>query len=577
MQHRRHEEQHSYVFTARSLVPRYTGPAEETLTKEQATIRQSILESRPRTGLNGPFGPWLSVPAIARPAQTLGQACRYGTSLSFRESELVILLTGAKMRSDAEFDIHVGEARRAGWPDAVMLAIPRGDDFSLAAVREKVVPLLTTNGNNSSSREDTRSAREIAIALFAAELLDTCTVSDDTYATTKLALGNQDSVLVEITSIVGYYTLVSFTLNVFQIPSAPSSTMEHDAKATLPSSAADAAGTRQGLTDGGSEPHHPKLYQHDQQPDTVFAMASMNDLEPQLEAMVGAYNRDGYIVLDASLFQSHIPAISAALNNLVNGANLEFSHAVQAVVDSGTTPKFTSGCKIPWIQYEAGTKLQRDTTDSSFESLLLTPYVASMARKLMGFVGYEPAIDAIVSNVVLWTIVARLLDCSADTTTSTMDKVQLFQDMALLKPAGGGREKPWHQDKAYFDLSLESRVVGCWMAVDEATLDNGCLRMARGGHLQGPRPHFAVRDYQLCDTEALATKHDIVAIPLPPGALVLFDGLIPHGTPTNTSPNPRRALQFHWYNADGAVLVGENEPHIGRAHVFGGASQGLSC
>ena len=134
--------------------------------------------------------------------------------MSFRESELVILLTGAKTKSHAEFEIHVGEAIKAGISMDIIFAIPRDNDFSYAAVMERVVPLLKSDDGVGIN------AREWGIVQFTAELLDTYTVSDFTYAITKQALGNQDSVLVEITSIVGYYTYVSYTLNVFRIPSS---------------------------------------------------------------------------------------------------------------------------------------------------------------------------------------------------------------------------------------------------------------------------------------------------------------------------------------------------------------------
>ena len=116
------------------------------------------------------------------------------------------------------------------------------------------------------------------------------------------------------------------------------------------------------------------------------------------------------------------------------------------------------------------------------------------------------------------------------------------------------------------------------MAIDEATVENGCLRFERGGHLHGPRMHFAIRDYQLCDADAPNSRDgNVVAVPLRPGGFVLFDGLIPHGTPTNMSRSrSRRALQFHWIRA-GTRIVPEHEPGIGRAHVFGGAPNGLSC
>ena len=200
------EEEEEWQPTSKDYSPRYQGPSDDEMTAEQSSIRDAILASRPGTGLNGPFGPWLAVPAIAQPAQALGKACRYGTSLSRRESELVILLTGARFRSDTEFDIHVGEARKAGIDLSVIKSIPRGDDFSMDSVATALVPLLTDQ-------------RERSIVQFTAELLETSKVSDETYNQTKEALDGKDPVLVEITSIVGYYAFVSYTLNVFKIPS----------------------------------------------------------------------------------------------------------------------------------------------------------------------------------------------------------------------------------------------------------------------------------------------------------------------------------------------------------------------
>jgi 4-carboxymuconolactone decarboxylase len=206
------EEEEEYVNTSSEFVARYNGPAVEEMDDQQAKIRDSILATRKGTGLSGPFGPWLAIPEIAGPAQQLGRACRYGTSLSYRESELVILLTGAKTRSHAEFDIHVGEALKAGLTMDIIQAIPRDDDFSVTAVKERLIPLLSSEN----------SKRDVAIALFTAELLHTYTVSDKTYAETKAALGNKDTTLVEIVSISGYYTYVAYTLNTFRIPSKKS-------------------------------------------------------------------------------------------------------------------------------------------------------------------------------------------------------------------------------------------------------------------------------------------------------------------------------------------------------------------
>lgn len=223
-----HEHECQYEQTSHRFLPRYNGPDPSHMTPAQTKIYQSILQSRPRTGISGPFGPWLAIPTIADPAQQLGRACRYETSLSFRESELVILLTGARHRSHAEFDIHVGEALKAGISMELIEGIPRDDDFSARAVEDRLVPLLqrgqeqegrtqSGNGDNYGECMNIDSKREVAIARFVAELLETSSVKDENYHKAVEALGGH-SVLVEITSIVGYYTYCAYTLNVFNIP-----------------------------------------------------------------------------------------------------------------------------------------------------------------------------------------------------------------------------------------------------------------------------------------------------------------------------------------------------------------------
>ena len=123
------------------------------------------------------------------------------------------------MKSHAEFDIHQGEALRAGVSLEVIQSIPRDDEFNHDVAVERVSCSLEKEFEEGKSSADGLQ-REIAIVRFTAELLDTATVSDDTYQRTKQILGG-DEVLVDITSIVGYYTYVAYTLNVFNIPSKP--------------------------------------------------------------------------------------------------------------------------------------------------------------------------------------------------------------------------------------------------------------------------------------------------------------------------------------------------------------------
>ena len=82
--------------------------------------------------------------------------------------------------------------------------------------------------------------------------------------------------------------------------------------------------------------------------------------------------------------------------------------------------------------------------------------------------------------------------------------------------------------------------------------------------------HFQRRDWQICDNVILGTRS--VAAPLPPGGMLFFDGLLPHGTPHNASANRRRALQFHYAPAGITKTTAEE-----RMKHFGSEGKNVSC
>ena len=182
-------------------------------------------------------------------------------------------------------------------------------------------------------------------------------------------------------------------------------------------------------------------------------------------------------------------------------------------------------------------------------------------RKLMWFVDLDPRIEQVAYEPRLIRIVRHLLGAEPE----------MFQEMALLKPPGIGREKPWHQDHAYFNLPEGTHVVGVWIALDDTYPENGCMHFLPGGHRSGPVPHFNRRDWQICDTDILG-KRQAVACPLKAGGLLIFDGLVPHGTPHNRTDTRRRALQFH-YVAKGTPRTTTEE----RMAIFGSEGRDVSC
>lgn len=181
-------------------------------------------------------------------------------------------------------------------------------------------------------------------------------------------------------------------------------------------------------------------------------------------------------------------------------------------------------------------------------------------RKLMWFVDADPRFIDMANDPSLLAMVEAC----------TGFEVEMYQEMALFKPPSIGREKPWHQDNAYFNVPEGTPVVGVWIALDAATLENGCMHFLLGQHVHGPRPHFNIRDWQLCDTDI--EGETIVAAPIPEGGALIFDGLAPHGTPKNTSGARRRALQFH-YVPKGTPRTDSSD----RLRIFGAEGFGATC
>jgi phytanoyl-CoA hydroxylase len=136
----------------------------------------------------------------------------------------------------------------------------------------------------------------------------------------------------------------------------------------------------------------------------------------------------------------------------------------------------------------------------------------------------------------------------------------MFQDTALIKPPFIGSEKPWHPDNAYFSVTPLQAIVGVWIALDEATVVNGCMHVLPGGHSLGAMKHFHGRDCEIVPQRV--DEAQARAVPLPPGGAMLFYGMLPHQTPPNSSPDRRRALQFHYRSADSRIVAREEYDRI---------------
>jgi phytanoyl-CoA hydroxylase len=132
---------------------------------------------------------------------------------------------------------------------------------------------------------------------------------------------------------------------------------------------------------------------------------------------------------------------------------------------------------------------------------------------------------------------------------------QVWQSQLIFKQPRIGGEVGWHQDASFFATTPHS-VLTFWFALEDATLDNGCLWVQRGGHRGEYRGAQAVlREQYVCENQQLhmrqlsdapwPTMNRALALPVAAGSLVVFDGLLPHCSLANRSDKSRLAYTLH--------------------------------
>ncbi|MCL4691252.1 MAG: phytanoyl-CoA dioxygenase family protein [Candidatus Hydrogenedentes bacterium] len=184
---------------------------------------------------------------------------------------------------------------------------------------------------------------------------------------------------------------------------------------------------------------------------------------------------------------------------------------------------------------------------------------AKYVRKFNQFAEHHPPLRVMLEKPELVQVVEKLIG----------ERAAVLQEMAMIKPPGG-REKPWHQDHAYFNYPLETRIVGTWISLGDATPENGCMHVLAGAHRDGPQVHWRRRDWQICDAEA--ARRTQTAIPAQAGDVLFFDSKLPHGTPINRSDAYRWALQYHFIPASAVETPDED-----RLAIFGSEGKDVTC
>ena len=150
-----------------------------------------------------------------------------------------------------------------------------------------------------------------------------------------------------------------------------------------------------------------------------------------------------------------------------------------------------------------------------------------------------------------------------------------FDQLLAKQPGRDDAVFAWHQDQAYWIDTDDRRTATCWLAVDDSTVENGCMQFLPGSHRQPVRPHHPLhgdRDASHTLVTELRDGDEVVPVPIARGDITVHCEGVLHGSGGNTSADSwrrayivafrshstveaERALGFtHSHNDDVAVL-----------------------
>jgi ectoine hydroxylase-related dioxygenase (phytanoyl-CoA dioxygenase family) len=211
------------------------------------------------------------------------------------------------------------------------------------------------------------------------------------------------------------------------------------------------------------------------------------------------YKENGYLIIENFVDQAKISQLKTALDTLVA---------------------------------EKARGLEQDKGDFNLEKksghMIGEPVAAGILRKIQSIVDYSPEFAEFAES-------DRMLDTVEDLIGP---EIYYHSSKLMFKPARHGGIKPWHQDYAYW-ASTKPEQVTTWLAMDDATPENGCMHLIPGSHKWGLVKH-GQPELQV-DPKNLPLEKALCA-PMKSGSILFFHVLTFHYSGPNRSDKSRRAL-----------------------------------
>ena len=197
------------------------------------------------------------------------------------------------------------------------------------------------------------------------------------------------------------------------------------------------------------------------------------------------------------------------------------------------------------IFLESGDKIRFFLEDNAFDESGVLRQSKENSLNKMGHAMHDldPVFDRFSRSPALAAIASRL----------GINDPAIIQSMYIFKPPKIGGEVVCHQDSTYLYTEPES-CVGFWFALEDATIDNGCMHFIPGGHRQALKQrNFRIGEFATT-TEVLDAEPWPEHLKLPAearaGTLVVFNGRAPHLSGPNLSNKSRHAYTLHVIDQD---------------------------
>ncbi|MBE7466483.1 MAG: phytanoyl-CoA dioxygenase family protein [Planctomycetes bacterium] len=216
------------------------------------------------------------------------------------------------------------------------------------------------------------------------------------------------------------------------------------------------------------------------------------------------YNEHGYVIVEDFLKRPALDSLLGALDRLVE----EKARGLD---------QDREGFNVQRTGDEAG--------NFANDGKLVQP---GLLRKIQEITKYSSEFAALAESPALLDVVEDLIGPT----------IYYHSSKIMFKPARHGTPKPWHQDYAYW-ASLKPEQVTCWLALDDATIENGCMQVIPGSHKWGLLKH-GQKELQV-DRRNLPLDRVKVA-EMKAGSLLAFHVLTFHYSGANTSEKDRRSF-----------------------------------